>query len=107
VLLGIALALGEPVWPHDWAPILGLVVTSQLIGQGLLVYALKHFTPLVIGIALLCQPAVAALAGWISFGEVLGALDLVGIALVAGALVLSRVAGESTPANPADRTTAT
>src|SRR5687768_15015072 len=27
VLHGIALALGEPVWPGDWTPILGLVVT--------------------------------------------------------------------------------
>src|SRR6188768_886508 len=96
VLLGIALMLGEPVWPTDWAPILGLVVTSQLIGQGLLVYALKHFSPLVIGIALLTQPAVAALVGWLSFGEVLTALDLLGVALVGSALVLAKVAGEST-----------
>ena len=102
VLLGIALALGEPVWPHDWAPILGLVVTSQLIGQGLLVYALKHFSPLVIGIALLTQPAVAALVGWLAFGEALSAVDLLGVALVGSALVLAKV-GESTAPEPADR----
>ncbi len=91
VLLAIAFALGEPVWPTNWAPILGLVVTSQLIGQGLLVYALKHFSPLVIGIALLTQPAVAALVGWLSFGEVLTPLDLVGVALVGSALVMAKV----------------
>src|SRR6187399_134589 len=102
VLLGIALALGEPVWPHDWAPILGLVVTSQLIGQGLLVYALKHFSPLVIGIALLTQPAVAALVGWMRFDEVLTVVDLLGVALVGSALVLAKV-GESTAPEPADR----
>jgi len=107
VLLAVALIAGERIVPHVWWPVIGLAVSSQLIGQGLLVYALRHFPPLVIGIALLCQPAVAALAGWISFGEVLGPLDLVGIALVAGALVLSRVAGESTPPKPADRTPAT
>ncbi len=45
-----------------------------------------------IGIALLCQPAVAALAGWLSFGEVLSPIDMFGIALVAAALVLARVA---------------
>jgi drug/metabolite transporter (DMT)-like permease len=105
VLLGIALALGEPVWPHNWAPILGLVVTSQLIGQGLLVYALKHFSPLVIGIALLTQPAVAALVGWLSFGEVLTVLDLLGVALVGSALVMAKV-GESTQPKPADTTAA-
>src|SRR6478735_6447500 len=101
VLLGIALALGEPVWPHNWAPILGLVVTSQLIGQGLLVYALKHFSPLVIGIALLTQPAVAALVGWLSFGEVLTGIDLLGVALVGSALVLARLATESTAGDEA------
>ncbi len=106
VLLAIALALGEPVWPHDWAPILGLVVTSQLIGQGLLVYALKHFSPLVIGIALLTQPAVAALVGWLSFDEVLTPLDMIGVALVGSALVLAKVTGDSTPAKPADTTAA-
>lgn len=88
VLLAIALARGEPVWPTDWTPIVGLLISSQLIGQGCLVYALRHFPPLVIGIVLLTQPAVAALAGWISFGEALTAVDLLGIALVGSALVL-------------------
>ena len=103
VLLGIALLRGEPVWPTDWRPIVGLSVSSQLIGQGCLVYALRHFPPLVIGIALLTQPAVAALAGWISFGEVLSAVDLIGVALVGSALVLAKV-GESTRPGPIDRT---
>ncbi len=94
VLLGIALALGEPVWPTDWRPVVGLFISSQLIGQGCLVYALRHFSPLVIGIALLTQPAVAAVAGWISFGEALTGVDLIGVALVGSALVLAKV-GES------------
>jgi len=91
VLLGIALALGEPVWPTDWRPVVGLFISSQLIGQGCLVYALRHFSPLVIGIALLTQPAVAAVAGWISFGEALTGVDLIGVALVGSALVLAKV----------------
>ena len=106
VLLGIALALGEPVWPTDWTPILGLFVSSQLIGQGCLVYALRHFPPLVIGIALLCQPAVAGLVGWFWFGEILTGVDMVGVALVGSALVLAKAAGESTPPRPAGRTAA-
>jgi drug/metabolite transporter (DMT)-like permease len=91
VLLAIALALGEPVWPTDWRPVIGLFISSQLIGQGCLVYALRHFSPLVIGIALLTQPAVAAVVGWISFGEVLTAVDLIGVALVGSALVLAKM----------------
>lgn len=93
VLLAVALALGEPVWPQTWWPLLGLAIGSQVIGQGLLVYALGHFRPLVIGLALLTQPAVAALAGWAAFGEVLGMIDVFGMALIAAALVAAR-AGE-------------
>lgn len=91
ILLIVAVIRGEPIWPGDWRPIIGLSITSQLIGQGCLVYALRHFPPLVIGIALLCQPAVAALAGWISFGEALSAVDLIGVVLVGSALVLAKV----------------
>jgi drug/metabolite transporter (DMT)-like permease len=90
VLLGIALLLGEPVWPTDWGPVIGLFIVSQLIGQGLMVYALRYFPPLVIGLALLTQPAVASLYGWLQFGEVLSPLDLVGMVLVGAALAVSR-----------------
>ncbi len=91
VLLVLALALGEPVWPTDWTPILILFVSSQLIGQGLLVYSLGHFPPLIIGLALLTQPAVAALIGYSVFGEVLTPLDLLGMVLVGSALVIARM----------------
>ncbi|MBC7159411.1 MAG: DMT family transporter [Porphyrobacter sp.] len=96
VLLVLALALGEPVWPGSgldgWGPVIALAISSQLLGQGLLVYALRHFAPLTIGIALLTQPAVAALSGWLAFGERLGPADLAGMALLAAALVLARAA---------------
>jgi len=90
VLLGLALVLGEPVWPHNWTPLVALALLSQLIGQGLLVYSLKHFSPLVIGLALLTQPAIAVTVGWLVFGEVLGPVDFAGMVLVAGGLVLAR-----------------
>jgi drug/metabolite transporter (DMT)-like permease len=104
VLLIVALLAGEPVWPHNWGPVAGLALSSQVIGQGLLVYSLRHFPPLAIGLALLTQPAVAALAGWLAFGETLGVLDIIGMALLAAALVIAKVAGESTPPRPAGRT---
>ncbi len=90
VLLVIALMLGEPFWPSDWTPVVALAFTCQIVGQGLLVYALRHFTPLIIGIALLTQPAVGALVGWLAFDEVLVPLDFLGIALVGSALVLAK-----------------
>ena len=97
VMLGTALAMGEPVLPHDWWPLIGLMLASQIIGQGLLVYSLGHFPPLVIGLVLLTQPAVSVLVGWLSFGEVLALPDAIGMALVGAALVLARL-GEGKPA---------
>ena len=90
VLLAGGLLLGEPVWPHNWLPLIALALTSQVIGQGLLVYSLKHFPPLVVGLALLTQPAVSVAVGWALFGETLGLLDGLGMVLVSLGLVLAR-----------------
>ncbi|NNC59348.1 MAG: DMT family transporter [Erythrobacter sp.] len=91
VLLALALALGEPVIPTDWTPLIVLSVLSQLVGQGLLVFSLRHFRPLIIGLALLTQPAIAALYGYGVFGEVLGAWDILGMVLLGSALVVARM----------------
>jgi drug/metabolite transporter (DMT)-like permease len=56
-----------------------------------MIWSLPRFTPLVIGLTLLVQPAVAALAGWLMFGERLGPIDLFGGMLVGAALVLIRL----------------
>ena len=89
-LLLFAWLLGERIWPGDWTPLLGLALASQVFGQGLMIYALGKLSPLVVGIALLIQPVVAGAVGWIAYAERLGAPDLIGIALVAAALVLVR-----------------
>jgi drug/metabolite transporter (DMT)-like permease len=93
LLLAVALWHGEPVWPHVWWPLLTLAAGSQIFGQGLLVYALRHFPPLIIGLMLLTQPAIAVLAGWFAFHEALTVWDGLGMLLVATALVIAR-AGE-------------
>lgn len=90
VMLATALALGEPVWPGNWWPLIALMLASQIMGQGLLVYSLGHFPPLVIGLVLLTQPVVSVVVGWLSFGEVLTLPDAIGMALVGAALVLAR-----------------
>ncbi|MCH2487716.1 MAG: DMT family transporter [Erythrobacter sp.] len=92
LLLFIAIGLGEPVWPRDWTPVVALAISSQIVGQGLLVYSLGHFSALVIGLALLTQPAIAAAVGWLAFGETLSGLDAMGMALVGAALILARTA---------------
>jgi drug/metabolite transporter (DMT)-like permease len=93
VLLAIAIALGETIVPTNWWPLIALSLLSQVIGQGLLVYSLRHFSPLIIGLALLTQPAIAVLAGWFAFGETLGWLDAIGMVMVAGALVIAQARG--------------
>ena len=95
LLLAIALALGEPIWPTTWWPVIGLALSSQVLGQGLLVYSLKHFRPLVIGLMLLTQPVIGVLAGWLAFDEAVGGVDLLGMALVASALVIARASEKS------------
>ena len=90
ILLAVAALLGERIVPHNWTPLLILAMSSQVIGQGLLIYSLKNFTPLVIGLALLTQPAVSALTGWLAFGETLGAGDVLGMVLLAGALAMAK-----------------
>lgn len=103
LLLGVALLRHEPFWPQDWWVVIGLALSSQVIGQGLLVFALRHFAPLVVGLTLLTQPVVSVIVGWFAFGEALLPLDVLGMALVGAALVLARL-GER-PAAPATKAT--
>ena len=90
ILLTGSIVAGEQVIPTVWWPVVLLAFTSQFFGQGCLTYALPHFSPLVIGLALLFQPALSAAAGWLAFGETLTAMDFIGSALVMIALVLVR-----------------
>lgn len=91
-LLIAAWVAGEQIIPTNWVPLLILALSSQVLGQGFLTYALPHFSPLIIGLALLLQPALSALAGWIAFNEAMTPLDYVGGAMVMAALVLVRLA---------------
>jgi len=91
ILLSAAFALGEVIVPQNWTPLIALALSSQIIGQGLMIWALPRFSPLVVGLTLLVQPAIAAFAGWMIFGEQLTAIDLVGGSMVGAALVLIRL----------------
>jgi drug/metabolite transporter (DMT)-like permease len=91
MLLPLSLALGERIIPADWTYVLLLAIGSQVIGQGLLVYGIAYVPPLVVGLALLTQPAISALVGWLAYGETLSPLDWIGAAAIATALVLVRL----------------
>jgi drug/metabolite transporter (DMT)-like permease len=92
-LLIAAHVLGEKFWPEHWGILIGLALASQVVGQGLMIYAIGHLSPLIVGIALLTQPIIAGTVGWIVYGETLGPADFLGALLVAIALVLVRSGG--------------
>ena len=101
LLLPASVALGEKVWPTDWTPVLIFALSSQVLGQGLLVYAIGKLSPLVVGLALLTQPAISALVGWLAYNERLSPLDFVGAIAIAAALVLVRLPQRGLRAGPA------
>jgi drug/metabolite transporter (DMT)-like permease len=92
-LLAFALWRGETVWPQSWWPLILLALCSQLIGQGLMTYVIGRISSLVIGIALLIQPVIAATLGYFRYGEQMGWLDLAGAGLIGLALILVRQPG--------------
>ena len=107
MLLPAAVAMGEVIVPADWTGVAALALCSQVAGQGLLVYALGHIPPLVVGIAMLTQPALSALLGYVYYDEGFTLLDWAGAAAIVLALILvrlrtngdSRLRGASAAAN--------
>jgi len=91
MLLPFSLLLGETIIPDNWTFVVVLAISSQVLGQGLLVYAIGALPPLVVGLTLLTQPAISALVGWVVYGETLQPFDWVGAAAIATALVLVRL----------------
>lgn len=87
-LLLMAMAMGEQLIPSNWTPLIALAVLSQVVGQGLMIYAVGRIAPMVFGLALLLQPMVSAVIGWTAYDERLGVVDLTGAGLIALALVL-------------------
>lgn len=91
MLLPFSMLLKEQIVPENWTFVFVLAISSQVIGQGLLVYAIGALSPLVVGLTLLTQPAISAFIGWTVYGETLSPLDWVGAAAIAAALVLVRL----------------
>ena len=91
MLLPVSLAFGERIIPADWTYVLLLALGSQVIGQGLLVYGIGHVPPLIVGLALLTQPAISAVVGYLAYGEKLRPVDWIGALAIGAALVLVRL----------------
>ena len=96
-LLAAAFLFGEPVLPTAWTPLLLLALSSQVLGQGLLVYAIGHQPPLVVALAFMIQPIISGLVGATVYGERLALGDWAGALAILVALVLVRLP-DRTPA---------
>lgn len=93
-LFPVAVLLGEQLRPDSlagWGPLIGLAAVSQLAGQGLIIYALKHLPAAFSAVTLLLQPLVAALVAWGLFGERLSLLELAGGVAVLAGILLARL----------------
>lgn len=92
-ILILANLLGQKVMPDDWTPLIILSLGSQVLGQGLLVYAVGYLSPVVVGLGLLAQPAAGAVIGRFAYRETMSLADVAGAVLIATALVLIRLPG--------------
>lgn len=92
----IAVGLGEPLVPasgRGWAAVIGLALTAQVLGQGLITYGFSRLTAGFSSLTLLVQPLVAALAAWLVFGERLDRGQILGGILLLAGLHLARGPG--------------
>jgi drug/metabolite transporter (DMT)-like permease len=90
-LLVLSNLMGQQVMPRDWTSVFLLSIGSQVIGQGLLVFAMGHLSPVIVGVGLLTQPIAAAIIGWIVYGETFTSMDAAGALAICIALVLIRL----------------
>jgi drug/metabolite transporter (DMT)-like permease len=101
-----------PATPHGWRVLIGCALIGQLLGQGLIAYALAHLPPTFSAVALSGQVVAAAAYAWLLLGERLMPLQLAGGLVVLVAIALARrsrtaaaavaeVNGQDRSANPA------
>lgn len=93
VLFPIALATGEPMFPHSasgWWILVGLALISHAAGQGLIAYALAHLPAAFSSVSLLVQPVMAALFAWLLLAEPLIAAQVAGAVVVLLGIYLAR-----------------
>jgi drug/metabolite transporter (DMT)-like permease len=100
-LLPVALLSGESLEARSlqgWAVLVALALFSHALGQSLIAYALAHLPAAFSSVALLLQPAVAALLAWSLLAEALGLRQSAGGAIIlAGIAMARRGADPSTP----------
>lgn len=75
-----------------WALMTFMIVIGTIVPFFLLVSALRHLPATRVGIIAMLEPVVATIVAWAWLDESLGAVQLVGAAVVLGAIVLAQTA---------------
>jgi drug/metabolite transporter (DMT)-like permease len=91
-LLGYALAAGAPLGgypPREWLLFLGMAVGPGVFGHTVLNWALEHVESAVVSVSLVGEPVGSTLLALLLFGEVPGAVTLVGGGVVLAGIVLT------------------
>jgi len=67
-----------PVSWKGWGAVIGVALTSQVIGQGLIGWSMVHLSAAFSAVTLLLTPVASALLAWLTLGETLTALQIGG-----------------------------
>lgn len=68
-----------PTGINSFLPLLGVAIFSQVLGQGLLAYAIKNISSSLSSVLVLTQPVIAAIYAFILFNENLTFVEMFGI----------------------------
>ncbi len=93
ILLPAAVLSPQPFLPQTligWGVLIALALVTQILGQGLIAYALAHLAASLSSLSLLIQPVMAVIFAWILFGEAMGPVQLAGGAIVLIGIWLAR-----------------
>ena len=93
VTLMVTLVSGDPmivVTPAGWAVMVALAAGPQVLGQGLIAWALAHLPASFVSVSLLVQPIVAASVAWFLFDERIGVQQAIGAVVVMTGIAIAR-----------------
>lgn len=79
-----------PVSTTGWLYVLGLALICQIVGQGLQAYCVKALKSSLVGIFLLLDPVLAALAAWAIFAEHLSVANWISFFVVILGIYLAK-----------------
>jgi drug/metabolite transporter (DMT)-like permease len=91
----MVLVLGGTPWdntPILWGALIWAVLVPSVIGTTMLMWMMRHGEATKVTALLLLVPPLAAVQGFIFFGEILTALQIAGFALALAGVFLTRSA---------------